>query len=414
MPIKSATDFTVQGYPIIMPHSALDFLDLDANLSSTALSARDITRRWVEQAFMPNVTELWRTGDFPKEYFVELGSINALGTSIHGWGCPGLDAFTSGVIMRELERGDTGLRSCASVQGSLAMTAIAEFGSEEQKNSLLPSMAAGTHVSCFGLTEPDHGSNPGGMTTMARRDGNHYVISGEKKWIGNGTMADTAVIWAKVDDHPGTEPTSSSAIRGFLVDTSLPGYEAAVIEGRMSLRVGGTSHIRLSDIAVPADTMLPGAIGLKGPLTCLDHARYGVVWGAVGAAMGCLEEALAYSKEREVFDRTLAGFQLTQDKLARMLRDLTLCQLMACRLASLKENGTLETAQISLGKVSNVDAAMRVARLGRELLGAVGICDDRASFRHMCNLESVVTYEGTRDIHHLVLGNALTGQSAFR
>ena len=397
-----------------MSHSPLDFLELDSKLPPQALSARDVTRDWVQQAFMPRATELWRAAEFPREYLVELGRIKALGPGISGWGCPGLDSFSCGVIMRELERGDTGLRSCASVQGSLAMTAIAEFGTEEQKSSLLPDMAAGTHASCFGLTEPGHGSNPGGMTTFARRDGDHYVITGEKKWIGNATIADTAVIWAKADDIPDTDPTSSHAIRGFLVDTSLSGYEANVIEGRMSLRIGGTSHVRLSEVAVPADCMLPTAIGLTGPLSCLDHARYGVAWGVVGAAMSCLEEALSYTQEREIFNRSLSSFQLTQDKLARMLRELVQAQLMAHRLATLQEEGRLEAVQISLAKVSNVDAAMHVARLSRDLLGAIGICDDRVSFRHMCNLESVTTYEGTRDIHHLILGNALTGQSAFR
>ena len=397
-----------------MSHSALDFLELDSELSPQALSVRDSTREWVHKNFMPRATELWRAAEFPREYLVELGRIQALGPSITGWGCPGLDSFSSGVIMRELERGDTGLRSCASVQGSLAMTAIAEFGSDEHKSSLLADMAAGTHAACFGLTEPGHGSNPGGMTTFARREGDHYVISGEKKWIGNATIADTAVIWAKADDIPDTDPTSSRAIRGFLVDTSLPGYEAAVIEGRMSLRIGGTSHIRLTDVVVPADCMLPKANGLMGPLSCLDHARFGVAWGVVGAAMSCLEEALSYAQEREVFNRSLASFQLTQDKLAKMLRQLAQAQLMAHRLATLKEAGRLEAVQISMGKVANVDSAMHVARLSRDLLGAIGICDDRVSFRHMCNLESVTTYEGTRDIHHLILGNAITGQAAFR
>lgn len=397
-----------------MPHCPLDFLDLDASLPPAALSARDATRHWVQETFLPNVTDLWRASTFPREYFADLGKLNAFGTTIQGWGCPGLDAFTKGVIMRELERGDTGLRTCASVQGSLAMTAIAAFGSEEQKSTLLPGMAAGTHLSCFGLTEPGHGSNPGGMTTAARRDGDHYVLSGEKKWIGNATVADTAIIWAKADDAPGNDPTASSAIRGFLVDTSLPGYEASLIEGRMSLRVGLTAEIKLNDVRIPADAMLPEAIGLRGPLTCLDQARYGITWGAVGAAMACLEESLGYSQEREIFDRPLASFQLTQDKLARMLTDLVQAQLMASRLAALEDADTLHPVQISLGKVSNVEAAMRVARLSRELLGAIGICDDRASFRHLCNLESESTYEGTRDIHHLVLGNALTGHSAFR
>jgi len=392
----------------------LDFLDLDSGLPPEAVAARDATREWVRSTFMPNVTRHWRNCEFPREYFAALGELNAFGTNIHGHDCPGLDAFTYGVIMRELERGDTGLRTCASVQGSLAMTAVNDFGTEEQKARLLPDMAAGKHLSCFGLTEPGHGSNPGGMTTTARRDGDTYVLSGEKKWIGNATVADTAVIWAKIDDAPDTEPMSSKSIRGFLVDTSLPGYEASLIEGRMSLRVGLTAHIKLSDIRVPVDAMLPGAIGLRGPLTCLDQARYGICWGVIGSAMACLEESLGYAKEREIFDRSLASFQLTQDKLAKMLIDLTRMQLVASRLSSLKDAGTLHAAQISLGKVSNVEAAMNIARLSRELLGGIGICDDRASFRHLCNLESVATYEGTRDIHHLVLGHAMTGHDAFR
>ena len=395
-------------------HRPLDFLELDANLPPQAVAARDATREWVNRVFMPNVTDHWRKCEFPREYFTALGELNAFGTNIKSDGCPGLDAFTYGVIMRELERGDTGLRTCASVQGSLAMTAVNEFGSEEQKTRLLPAMAAGTHLSCFGLTEPGHGSNPGGMTTTARREGDEYVLSGEKKWIGNATVADTAVIWAKIDDAPDAEPTSSRAIRGFLVDTSLPGYEAELIEGRMSLRVGLTAHISLKDVRVPIDAILPKATGLRGPLTCLDQARYGICWGVIGSAMACLEESLGYAEEREIFDRPLASFQLTQDKLARMLIDLTRAQLVATRLASLKDAGTLQPAQISLGKVGNVEAATEIARLSRELLGGIGICDDRASFRHLCNLESVATYEGTRDIHHLVLGHAMTGHDAFR
>ncbi|MCH2132505.1 MAG: acyl-CoA dehydrogenase family protein [Phycisphaerales bacterium] len=392
----------------------LDFLDLDAGLPPAAIAARDRVRAWVDETFRPMVTRLWRDNDFPREYFAALGELNAFGTTISGWGCPGLDAFTSGVIMRELERGDTGLRTCASVQGSLAMTAVSTFGSDAQREALLPGMAAGTHLSCFGLTEPGHGSNPGGMTTTARREGDHYVLSGEKKWIGNATVADTAVIWAKADDVPDTDPNSSRAIRGFLVDTSLPGYHASLIEGRMSLRIGLTAEIRLDDVRIPADAAMPDAIGLKAALACLDHARYGIAWGTIGAGMACLSEALDYANEREVFDRPLASFQLTQDKLARMLTDLTNAQLLAHRLAALKEQGTLESAQISLGKAANVDAAIRMARTGRELLGGVGICDDRDCLRHMCNLESVATYEGTRDIHHLVLGHAMTGHSAFR
>ena len=395
-------------------HCPLDFLDLDSGLSTEALAARDATRSWVESTFLPNVPDMWRAATFPREYFAALGELNAFGTSITGWGCPGQDAFTSGIIMRELERGDTGLRTCASVQGSLAMTALATFGSDSQRETLLPGMAAGTHLACFGLTEPGYGSNPGGMTTTARLEGDHYVLSGEKKWIGNATVADTAVIWAKADDVPDVDPTSSRAIRGFLVDTSLPGYEASIIEGRMSLRIGLTAQIELNDVRVPIDAAMPGAIGLKAALSCLDHARYGIAWGSVGAAMACLEEARDYTLQREVFNRPLASFQLAQDKLARMLTDLSHIQLVARRLAELKLAGTLAPAHISLGKAGNVEAAIRVARTGRELLGAIGICDDRACFRHMCNLESAATYEGTRDIHHLVLGQAITGLSAFR
>ena len=394
--------------------SALDFLDLDSGLPSSAMKARDAVRKWVDDAFMPEASRLWRENEFPREYFEELGKLHAFGTTISGWGCPGLDPFTSGVIMRELERGDTGLRTCASVQGSLAMNAIADFGSEQQRNSLLPGMAAGTHLSCFGLTEPGHGSNPGGMTTMARRDGDHYVITGEKKWIGNATVADTALIWAKADDVDGVEPTSSRAIRGFLVDTSLSGYQSKLIEGRMSLRIGLTAEIALNEVRVPIEAMLPDAIGLGAALSCLNHARYGITWGVVGAGMACLEEAIEHAGNREIFGRPLAGFQLAQDKLATMLTLLNQAQLVAWRLAQLKADGQLSTEQISLGKAANVEAASAIARTGRELLGGIGICDDRACFRHLCNLESVATYEGTRDIHHLILGHALTGIPAFR
>lgn len=395
-------------------HCPMDFLDLDTGFSKETLAARDATRTWVETTFKPSVTELWRSATFPREYFAALGELKAFGTSISGWGCPGLDAFTSGVIMRELERGDTGLRTCASVQGSLAMTAVSSFGSEDQKTRFLPGMAAGTHLSCFGLTEPGHGSNPGGMTTTAKLEGDHYVMTGEKMWIGNATVADTAVIWAKADDIPDVKAGSSRSIRGFLVDTTLPGFNASIIEGRMSLRIGLTARIELNEVRVPIDAVLPDAVGLKAALSCLDHARYGIAWGSVGAAMACLEEARDYSLQREVFDRPLASYQLSQDKLARMLTDLAQAQLVARRLAELKDNGTLSPEQISLGKAGNVEAAIRIARTGRDLLGAIGICDDRACMRHMCNLESVATYEGTRDIHHLVLGEAMTGHSAFR
>ena len=397
-----------------MEHCPMDFLELDAGLPAAALAARDATRSWVESTFMPNVPDLWRSSTFPREYFAALGELNAFGTTISGWGCPGLDALTAGVIMRELERGDTGLRTCASVQGSLAMTAVAMFGSDSQREALLPGMAAGTHLSCFGLTEPGHGSNPGGMTTTARLEGDHYVLTGEKMWIGNATVADTAVIWAKADDVPDAEPESSRSIRGFLVDTSLPGFNASMIEGRMSLRIGLTARIELNEVRVPVDAAMPDAVGLQAALSCLDHARYGITWGSVGAAMACLDEARDYALQREVFNRPLGSYQLTQDKLARMLTDLSQAQLVAWRLAELKDRGALTSAQISLGKAGNVEAAIRVARTGRDLLGAVGICDDRACFRHMCNLESVATYEGTRDIHHLILGQALTGHSAFR
>lgn len=392
----------------------LDLLQLDVDLSTAARDARDRTRNWVDNHFLPQAAELWQRGTFPREFFVALGQLGAFGTSISGWGCPGQDAFTYGVIMRELERGDSGLRTCASVQGALVMTGIDRFGTEEQKAEFLPKMAAGTHLGCFAITEPQHGSDPAGMTSTARKNGDHYVLEGEKMWIGNATVADTALVWAKADDVPDTEPQSSRAIRGFLVDTSLPGYHAELIDGRMSLRIGLTARIRLDEVRIHESAVLPHAIGLKAALMCLDQARYGIAWGAVGAAAACLAEARHYALDRKVFGKPLASFQLAQDKLAEMVTELSTAQLLAWRLAELKHRDVLQSEQISLGKYRNVEAAIHIARLARELLGGVGILDQHVCFRHLCNLESVATYEGTRDIHRLVLGHAMTGIPAFR
>jgi glutaryl-CoA dehydrogenase len=392
----------------------LDLLEIDTDLPAVTQDARDRTRRWVDEEFLPRAADLWRSGTFPQEFFEALGKLGAFGTSISGWGCPGHDALTYGVLMRELERGDSGLRTSASVQGALVMTAIERFGTDAQRDQFLPAMAAGKHLGCFALSEPLHGSDPGGLTTTARKQGNHYLLAGEKMWIGNATIANTAVVWAKADDVPDAEPQSSRAIRGFLVDTALPGYQAELIEGRMSLRIGLTARINLDNVRVPESAVLPQAVGLKTALACLDQARYGIAWGSIGAAMACLDEVRQYTLQRKVFGRPLASFQLAQDKLVEMATELSSAQLLARRIAELKLAGTLRTDQISMAKYRNVEAASRIARLGRELLGAAGILDEHVCFRHLCNLESVATYEGTRDIHRLVLGRALTGLSAFR
>jgi glutaryl-CoA dehydrogenase len=392
---------------------AVDFYQLDELLTAEECRLRDEVRRWVEERFLPVIGQHYRAGTFPLELVPELAALRAFGPSIKGHGCAGLGSIAAGVIMRELERGDSGLRTFASVQGSLAMTAIDLFGSEEQKRRWLPALTQGTKLGCFALTEPEFGSNPAGLRSRAKKIGDGYRLTGEKKWIGNGTIADVAVVWAKLEGEAGVNPESPGAIRGFLVEKGTPGFGARLIEGKLSLRAALTAELVFDGCELTADAILPASDGLRSPLTCLNHARYGIAWGAIGAAMACYDEARRYSLEREQFDRPIAGFQLVQAKLARRLTEITKAQLLAFRLAQLKDAGLARHYHISMAKMNNVEIALEAARTARDILGGVGILDRYQCFRHMCNLESVRTYEGTHDIHLLVLGQEITGISAF-
>ncbi len=396
-----------------MAFDGLDLYALDEMLSPDDLQIRARVRNWVERKYLPIVAGHYERATFPLELTKEVAGLGALGANIQGYGCPGLTAFQYGLIMQELERGDSGLRTFASVQGALAMNAIHSFGSEEQKQRWLPAMAKAEKLGCFGLTEPDHGSNPAGMVTRAKKTADGYVLDGRKMWIGLGTIADVAVVWAKTDGLPGVDPNSPSAIRGFLVERGTPGFSSELIEGKLSLRAANTSRLAFADCHVPATALLPNSQGLKSPLQCLNHARYGIAWGVLGAAMACLDEARSYAKERVQFGKPIASFQLVQRKLALMATELTKAQLLAYRLAQLKQAGKATFAQISIAKRNNVAMALDIARTTRDLLGGVGILDSHVCFRHMCNLESVKTYEGTEDMHLLILGQELTGIPAF-
>jgi glutaryl-CoA dehydrogenase len=392
---------------------AVDFYNLDELLTADERRRRDAVRRLVQERFLPVVTQHYRDGTFPMELVPELARLNIFGPTIKGYGCAGLGSVAAGLMMQELERGDSGLRTFASVQGSLGMTAINLFGSEEQKKHWLPAMAEGTKLGCFALTEPDFGSNPGGLRCRAHKTANGYRLSGTKQWIGNGTIADVAVVWAKVEGEAGVDPDSAGAIGGFLVEKGTPGFTAKLIEGKLSLRVALTATLEFDDCAIPASALLPKSGGLKSPLLCLNHARYGITWGVIGAAMACYDEARQYAMRRVQFGRPIGGFQLVQAKLVRMLTDITKAQLLAHRLAQLQEAGTARHYHISMAKMNNVEIALDAARTARDILGAVGILDEHQCFRHMCNLESVKTYEGTHDIHLLVLGEQITGMPAF-
>jgi glutaryl-CoA dehydrogenase len=392
---------------------APDFYNLEELLTAEERRVRDAVRQWVQERFLPVVAQHYRDGTFPMELVPELGRLGVFGPSIKGYGCGGLGSVAAGLMMQELERGDSGLRTFASVQGSLAMMAINLFGSEEQKNRWLPAMATGEKLGCFALTEPDFGSNPGGLQCRAEKVSDGYRLNGAKKWIGNGTIADVAIVWAKVDGEPGVDPERAKAIRGFLVEKDAPGFKAKLIEGKLSLRAALTAELEFEDCGIPADALLPESGGLKSPLLCLNQARYGIAWGAIGAAMACYDEARHYAMKRVQFDRPIGGFQLVQAKLARMLTEITKAQLLAFRLAQLKDAGTARHYHISMAKMNNVEIALDAARTTRDILGGVGILDEHQCFRHMCNLESVKTYEGTHDVHLLVLGEQITGMSAF-
>jgi len=392
---------------------AADFYNLEELLTADERRARDAVRQWVQERFLPVVAQHYRDGTFPMELVPELAKLGVFGPSIKGYGCGGLGSVAPGLMMQELERGDSGLRTFASVQGSLAMMAINLFGSEEQKKRWLPTMARGEKLGCFGLTEPDFGSNPGGLRCRAEKTSDGYRLNGSKKWIGNGTISDVAIVWAKVSGETGVDAEKAGAIRGFLVEKGAPGFTSKLIEGKLSLRAALTAELEFKDCVIPANALLPESSGVKSPLLCLNQARYGIAWGAIGAAMACYDEARQYAKSRIQFDRPIGGFQLVQAKLARMLTEITKAQLLALRLAQLKDAGAAQHYHISMAKMNNVEIALDAARTARDILGGVGILDQHQSFRHMCNLESVKTYEGTHDIHLLVLGEHITGMPAF-
>ncbi|MGH7689295.1 MAG: acyl-CoA dehydrogenase family protein [Gemmatimonadaceae bacterium] len=387
-----------------------DFFDIDSALSEEERAVRDSVRQFVDERVLPIIGQHYIDGHFPLELVPEMGRLGVFGANLpEDYGCAGLNNVAYGLIMQELERGDSGVRSFASVQGALAMYPIWAFGSEEQKRKYLPKMATGEIVGCFGLTEPDYGSNPSGMITMAReeKDGS-WVLNGAKMWITNGSTANIAVVWAKTNGEK-----SDKSIRGFIVPRGTTGFTSRDQKGKLSLRASDTSELVFQDVRLPADAILPNSGGLKSPLMCLTQARYGISWGAVGAAMACYEEALSYAKNRVMFDKPIAGFQIQQQRLAEMLTEIVKAQLVSLHLGRLKDAGTYTPQQVSLAKRNNVNIATDIAREARRLLGANGILAEYASMRHMANLESVYTYEGTHDVHSLILGQAVTGLNAF-
>ncbi len=386
-----------------MAYAALDYYALDDLFTHEERMVRDTVRELVSSRIMPTIGKHWANGTFPHELISVFGEMGLLGPSLTGYGCAGISPTAYGLICQELERGDSGIRSFCSVQGSLVMYPIWAFGSEEQKQTWLPEMAAGRVIGCFGLTEPDFGSNPSGMLTTATRTKGGYRISGTKRWITNGSVAQVALVWAKLDGK----------VHGFLVPTKSKGFTARDIHGKWSLRASVTSELILEDVEVGEDALLPGVSGLRGPLSCLSQARFGICYGAVGAAMACYDEALSYSKDRVHFSRPIAGYQLVQQKLVDMVQEITKAQLMTWRMGRLKEAGTLTPAQISLAKRNCVAMARECARDARDILGANGVTDEYQCGRHMLNLESVYTYEGTHDIHTLVVGQDVTGLAAF-
>jgi glutaryl-CoA dehydrogenase len=386
-----------------MAYTALDYYGIDELFTHEERMVRDTVRELVSSRVMPQIGKHWSAGTFPHELVAVFGELGLLGSSLTGYGCAGISPSAYGLICQELERGDSGIRSFVSVQSSLVMYPIWAFGSEEQKQRWLPEMAAGRAIGCFGLTEPDFGSNPSGMLTTAVRTGGGYRITGTKRWITNGSAAHVALVWAKLD----------GVVRGFLVPTQTPGFAAKDIHGKWSLRASVTSELVLEDCEVGEDALLPGVSGLRGPLSCLTQARFGICYGAVGAAMACYDEALSYAKDRVQFSRPIAGYQLVQRKLVDMVSEITKAQLLCLRLGRLKEAGRMTSGQISLAKRNNVAIARDIARDARDILGANGVTDEYQCGRHMLNLESVYTYEGTHDIHTLVVGQDVTGLPAF-
>jgi glutaryl-CoA dehydrogenase len=388
--------------PALDPH---DFLAVDALLDDEEKAVRDTVRQFVRERVLPSVGEWFEEGILPRELAQEIGRLGLFGMHLDGYGLPGASAVAYGLTCLELEAGDSGVRSLVSVQGSLAMFSIWRWGSEEQKQRWLPGMHDGSLVGCFGLTEPDAGSDPGSMRTTARRDGSDWILNGSKMWITNGTVADVATVWARTDD---------GQINGFLVERGTPGFEAPEMKHKLSLRASVTSELVLRDVRVPEESRFPEVSTLRGPLSCLNEARYGIVWGAVGAGRACFEAALDYAKERLVFGKPIAGYQLTQQKLAEMALEVNRGTLVALHLGRMKDDGTLRQEHVSMGKMGNVRGALDVARTARTILGGNGITLEYPVIRHMNNLESVLTYEGTHEVHTLVVGGALTGENAFR
>ncbi len=386
------------------PSDPHDFLDVDGLLDNDEKLLRDTVRSFVADRILPDISQWWEDGVFPKEMAKDMGALGLFGMHLDGYGCAGVSNVMYGLACRELEFGDSGVRSFVSVQGSLAMFPIWKFGSEEQKQEWLPRMAAGEVIGCFGLTEADSGSDPSSMKTHARRDGSDWVLNGSKMWITNGSIADVAVVWARTDE----------GIRGFIVPAGTKGFEAPQIHHKGSLRASVTSELVLTDVRLPDEFVLPGVASMRGPLSCLNEARYGILWGAVGAARACYEAALAYAGERTQFDMPISGFQLTQQKLVEMMVAIQRGSLVALHLGRRKDDGSLTPEQISFGKLDNVRQALDIARSARSILGANGITYEYPVFRHMANLESVFTYEGTNEIHTLILGNAITGRQAFK
>ena len=387
----------------------VDFYNLDSLLSEEERAVRDSVRAWVDERLMPIIGDCYVQGRFPKELIPEMAELGFLGANLPAeYGCAGLNNVAYGLIMQELERGDSGIRSFASVQGSLVMYPIYAFGSDEQKSYWLPRLASGAEIGCFGLTEPDYGSNPAGMITVARETADGWVLNGTKMWITNGSQATVAVVWAKTGER-----SDAKSIRGFVVPTDTPGFSARDQKGKLSLRASDTSELHLEDVKLPKTAILPGSAGIKSPLMCLTQARYGIAWGAIGAAMACYHEALGYARNRVMFDRPIGQTQIQQVRLAEMLTEITKAQCLTLQLGRLKDAGSYTPSQVSLAKRNNVDMACEAAREARRLLGANGILAEYHSMRHMANLESVYTYEGTHDMHSLILGQEVTGLSAF-
>jgi glutaryl-CoA dehydrogenase len=384
-----------------------DFLHLDASFSEDELLVRRSARDFVEDNVIPIIEECFREGRFPRDLVPLMGEMGFYGANLEGYGCAGMSNVEYGLVMQELERGDSGLRSFVSVQSALVMYPIYTFGSDQQKNTWLPALASGAKIGCFGLTEPGFGSNPGGMTTRARKSGGEYILNGEKMWITSGTIADVAVVWAKLEEE-------NNRVRGFIVETDRPGFAAQEVHGKWSLRASSTSGLTLQDVRLPEANLLPESGGLKSPFMCLNQARYGISWGAIGAAMSCYDTALQYAMTRKQFhNQPIASHQLVQEKLVWMATEITKAQLLSLQVGRQKDAGTVKPEQISMAKRNNVWMALECARMARDILGANGITEDYPIMRHMMNLESVKTYEGTHDIHALIIGQSLTGVAAY-